>query len=301
MFRSVFLSLVALMLAVTVILPIGTQAASPTATLRISPTSGTVSVGGTLAVDVLLDTGGQGVSYVVGDISFSDNLEFVSANTANSVMPTPVNAPAANGQTVRFELTRTHDEGYKGSGGLVVKLTFKPKSEGQASLTINQGNSQVLAFEDSSNILKSVGGGTYTVKAGSATAASSSGSKASPKATPVSVATSPSAEASPVAAPVVTPSPEVSLSPSPSAPSTILVRDANELGETSTLAILGELAVNLLAIFGGLILVILAVFGRRIFRREVMQYIFRGSAGGVSTATTPAATPQPPLPPTRQF
>lgn len=275
-----------------------TSAASPTAKLRVSPASGTVTVGGTLSVDVLLDTGGQSVSYVVGDIGFSDGLEFVSGSANNSVMSTTVQAPAANGQTVRFEVARTQDDGYNGSSGHVVRLAFRPKSEGKATVTINQSGSQVLAFEDSSNILSSVGNGAYTVSVASGSSTSST-SKTTAKATAQS---SPAAEVSSTAvAPdeLVTPSPESTVAISNS-PSPLLAEDSSRSGGQS-MAVLGQIgqtAINVLAMIGGLaIIALIAVSGWWLKQRTARTKAVKSQSGTVATASqsvTQAPTVVPP-------
>lgn len=282
MIRTLILTVVAAFLVVSGGILWSASAATPSAVLRISPSSGTISVGGTLAVDVLLDSGGQGVSYVLGELTFSDSLEFVSASTADSVMPSVVVAPTANGQTIRFELTRTNDDGYKGNGGLVTKLRFKSKSEGKVDLIFNQANSQVLAFEDSSNILKSVGNGNYTVantpssttttatpssKSTSTTTTKSSSKTA--QSTTVKASPTPTPSSIPVAAiESFSPEPIATFEPSPIASPTIpvVVPDIDVETGTPVASLASKLILNTLAILGGFALLLLLAY-------LIMQYL----------------------------
>ncbi len=205
-------------------------AASKTATVKVSPQTGQVTVDGTLAIDLVLDTGGQAVGGVDVTVKYSSNLEYVSGSIADSAFPNQVTAPSNSNGAVSFSSVRL-DTGYNGSSGKLIGLVFKPKSAGTSTITLDDPSTIVTAYSDSTNIYNGAANGTYTIAAastgGSAPAASPSAA-ASPKATTSSKATaSPkttasaaaNVKASPAASPSVstagltTPTPAASDSP----------------------------------------------------------------------------------------
>ena len=142
-------------------------AAPATAVIKVVPSSGSQSVGAAFAVDFKLDTGGQAVGGVLVDVTYSTNLGFVSADVAGSVFdfeviaPTPVNN--------RFQFVRVRlDDGFNGSDGQLIKITFRPTAAGTGAITISTIVSEVIAFSDSSNILKDVINGSFTLTLASA-------------------------------------------------------------------------------------------------------------------------------------
>src|SRR5579872_2525859 len=65
-------------------------AASPTAILSVTPASGTVTEGSTIPVDIVINTGGQGVAAVRVTVDYPSNLTYTSSDLSSSVFPTSV-------------------------------------------------------------------------------------------------------------------------------------------------------------------------------------------------------------------
>src|SRR3989338_1857071 len=105
---------------------------SPTATLKVYPSSGAGTVGVDLPVDVQLDTS-QSVGGVLVSISYSTNLEYVGAISSSSVFDQEIESPAPSGFAFQFARVR-FDTGFNGTDGQVLKLTFRPTSNGLASI-----------------------------------------------------------------------------------------------------------------------------------------------------------------------
>jgi hypothetical protein len=138
------------------------QAAEATAVMSLSPSTGTVAVGGQLTVQVKLDTGGQAVSAVRVKIVASDNLDYTSASGDGSVFATEVTPPTETGPAVEFARLRS-DSGYNGSNGLIMTLVYTATASGAAVLALDPDVGEAIAYSDSSNILASVQNGSYVL------------------------------------------------------------------------------------------------------------------------------------------
>ncbi len=141
--------------------PLVTQAANPTATVSVSPSSGDQTVGNNFTVSFKLDTGGQPVTVLGVDVNYSSNLQFISFDESGSVFM-PITNPDPSGNHFRFERWRT-DAGFNGSDGLLIKVTFKPLQSGTGSITIDSQTTQILHADDQSNILKNTINGSYSL------------------------------------------------------------------------------------------------------------------------------------------
>jgi len=134
-------------LAIFFIFPSVTKAAS----LSISPSSGTFSVGSTFDVSLLLDTNGKSVNAIAVALQFpADMLQVVSPSTGQSIIGVWTAAPKFNNLTGKIELQGGIPGGITASSGLVTTLTFRVKSVGQA----------IVKFLDGSKILLNDGLGT---------------------------------------------------------------------------------------------------------------------------------------------
>ena len=133
-----------------------------TATLRVQPASGTHVVGEDFPVDFRLDTGNQFVGGVEIKVSYSTNLEFVSFDAAGSVYDVSVIDPAPLNNAFEFVRLR-FDQGFNQNDGQLLHFVFHALSAGTATITINQATSQVIASDDSQNILGSVVNGAFTI------------------------------------------------------------------------------------------------------------------------------------------
>lgn len=135
-----------------------------TATLKIVPSTGNGTVGVDMGVDIKVDTS-QSVGGILASVTYSGNLQYVGAITSSSVFDQEIMAPAPSGNTVQFARVR-FDTGFNGTDGQVIRLTFRPLSNGIATVIINQAASEVISYSTSTNILSSVINGSFTLSGG---------------------------------------------------------------------------------------------------------------------------------------
>ncbi len=240
--------IITLLIALTVLMPIPVDAATPTATLSAALSTSSVTNGSNLTIDVKLSTGGQAVSGVTVALTYSSNLTYVGFDASGSVMSSEVSAPSPSSNRLSFTRLR-FDSGYTGDSGTLGVLTFKATEEGAATVAIDQANSQVIPFSDeNANILQSVNQVTFSIVAAassqpSATTQAAALTTHAPTPSPSVIPTSPSpktataspkarrASPSPKTAPQATvASPESSLSPEAS----VVASPMTDLGSTTS-------------------------------------------------------------------
>lgn len=120
------------------IFPIAVSAA----TLTISPSSGTYSVGTQFTVSVSVSSPDQSMNAVSGAISFSTkNLRITSISKADSIVSLWTVDPTFSNTdgTVNFEGI-VLNPGFIGSDGKIISITFAAKSAGDASVTFDSGS-----------------------------------------------------------------------------------------------------------------------------------------------------------------
>lgn len=152
------------------------------ATLSLSPSSGSVTQGETVTVNVLVGSSDQAMNAASGIVAFpSDKLEVLSVSKAGSVATLWVQEPSFSNSvgTVSFEGV-VLNPGFTGASGKIVTITFRGKSEGVAKLSFSSGS--VLANDgQGTEILTGSSGATLTVQK-----ASSASSPAKKESTPAS-------------------------------------------------------------------------------------------------------------------
>ncbi|NMB92187.1 MAG: hypothetical protein GYA31_00995 [Parcubacteria group bacterium] len=140
------------------------------ATLSLSPSSGSYSVGQTFTVTIYVASTDQAMNAVSASISFpSDLLQVVSLSKTSSIITNWVQEPSFsnNNGTITLEGI-VLNPGYQGSSGRILSISFKAKSRGTANVTFT--SSSVLANDGlGTNILKSITNGQYLIKSTSAT------------------------------------------------------------------------------------------------------------------------------------
>jgi hypothetical protein len=112
---------------------------SEAATLNLSPSGGSFSVGATISVSVRTNTQNQAVNTSEVNITYStDTLELVRVSQGSTFyLPAP-GSPAKGTGTAYFG-GGLPNPGYTGSGGSLGTLTFRAKATGNASVTIANG------------------------------------------------------------------------------------------------------------------------------------------------------------------
>jgi len=140
--------------------------ASAGATLFVSPDNGTYSIGDLFSVLVNVNTGGQPINAVSGQINFDNSrLQISSLGFAKSILTIWTEEPSFSneGGVVRFS-GGVPNPGYTGASGSILRITFQPKAKGQASVIFISGS--VLANDGKgTNILDNLKGGIYSVVA----------------------------------------------------------------------------------------------------------------------------------------
>ena len=136
------------------------------ATLFLSPPSGAYKVGELFSVLVNVNTGGRDINAASAQINFDNQkLEITSAGFTRSIFSLwpeePVYSNAAG--TLRFS-GGAPNPGFNGASGSILRITFKPKAQGSASVIFRSGS--VLANDGlGTNILDSLKGGVFNIVA----------------------------------------------------------------------------------------------------------------------------------------
>ncbi|KND48701.1 MAG: penicillin-resistant dd-carboxypeptidase-like protein [Parcubacteria bacterium C7867-003] len=147
------------------------------ATLILTPSSGSVSSGQTISVDIMLDTKGEDIDGVdVYSLNYNPAiLEVVDSSssasgvqiTPGSLFPITLTNKVTSG-VIQFSQVTSGGTSYKGSGKLAT-ITFKGIANGTASVTFNftpGSTSDTNVAGGGSDKLTSVGSGSYTVSGG---------------------------------------------------------------------------------------------------------------------------------------
>lgn len=150
------------LIAVSTLMPVMADAA----TLRVIPSTGSVSSGETISVAVTISSSDQAMNAAEGVVTFPTNLlQVVSVSKSGSVLGLWVQEPTYSNTvgTVNFEGIALNP-GYTGSNGTVLTITFRARAEGSAPLSI--ADASVLANDgNGTEILTSSSGGTISIVA----------------------------------------------------------------------------------------------------------------------------------------
>jgi len=159
------------------------------ATLAISPSGGSLSVGKSISVRVIVNSSGQSINAVSGAVTFSNNLlTLTSISKSGSIVTLWAQDPTYSNSTGTASFQGVILNGYTGGSGTVVTLTFKAKAEGTASIGISSGSSSVLLNDgQGTNALAGISGASFSI--GPAAAVSSTPS--TPQSVPVTIPSAP--------------------------------------------------------------------------------------------------------------
>lgn len=147
------------------VLIFGTFYSADAATLKVSPNTGVYTVGKPFTVSVLINTDGASVNAADGDITFNPKeLQVVSVSRGSSIFNLWTEEPSFSNTAGTISFGGGSPSGYKGSGGTVMSITFKPLGAGTPKIQFRGGS--ILAADGlGTNILTSMNGGAYTVAA----------------------------------------------------------------------------------------------------------------------------------------
>ncbi len=172
------------------------------ATLSVSPGGGTVSVGKSFSVRVVVGSGGQSINAVSGSVSFSNSLLTLRSISKGSLVTLWAQDPTYSNASGTASFQGVILNGYSGGAGTVVTLNFVAKAQGTANISISSGGSSVLLNDGAgTNVLSGTSGAAFTITAPAQT---------SPRNT------------QPVSQPIVTPTPTAEVTPQNTEPSPVV-------------------------------------------------------------------------------
>lgn len=143
-------------------LPLATRAKS--ASLFLSPSTGTYSVGSTFSIAVKVNSGGQAINAGDAILIFNPSkLEVRNISKAGSIFTLWVQDPIFSNSAGTISLAGgKQSPGYNGSSATIITITFKAITSGTASVSFSSGS--VLADDGKgTNVLANLISGSYTL------------------------------------------------------------------------------------------------------------------------------------------
>ena len=139
------------------------------ATLSVSPGTGVYTVGSPFTVNVLLNTQGTAVNAAEGLLKFNPSeLRVQSVSQAGSVFNLWAVEPAFSNSAGTITFGGGSPRGYTGAAGTIISVRFIAQGAGTAKVTFSSG-SALAADGSGTNVLTSMGSGSFTIAAQSAT------------------------------------------------------------------------------------------------------------------------------------
>jgi len=137
-----------------ILLLVFTVAQAASASLYLTPSSGTRNVGAKFSVGVNVNTGGAPINAAQGVISYDSKVLKVISVSKGNVFSLWTTNPQASGGSIKFGGGIPHP-GYKGSAGRIITIRFQALKVGSGGVRFTSG--YVLANDGKgTNILKKV-------------------------------------------------------------------------------------------------------------------------------------------------
>ncbi len=134
------------------------------ATLSVSPSTGVYTAGQTFSARVMVNTSGQSINAADGTLSFNPSELSVVGVSKGSIFNLWTADPSYSNTAGTITFSGGNPTGYNGSAGTVMSITFRAKNSGTAKVSFSKGS--VLAADGrGTNVLTSMGGGTFTIAA----------------------------------------------------------------------------------------------------------------------------------------
>lgn len=132
------------------------------ATLNVSPSTGVYTVGGTFSVNVRVNTGGDPINAAEGSLRFDTQKLSVVSVTKGSIFNLWTVEPSYSNSAGTVTFGGGSPQGYSGSGGTIITVTFRANRAGDAKVSFSTGS--VLAADGrGTNVLSSMGSASYTI------------------------------------------------------------------------------------------------------------------------------------------
>lgn len=138
------------------------------ASLTLSPSTGVYTAGQTFTTRVVVNTAGSAINAAEANISFNPNeLSIVSVQKGSTFSLWAVE-PSFSNTAGTLTFGGGSPQGYSGSAGTVLTITWRSKSSGATRVTFQKGS--ILAADGrGTNIAQSLNGGSYTIASAAVT------------------------------------------------------------------------------------------------------------------------------------
>ncbi|MEA2701751.1 MAG: hypothetical protein QOE22_460 [Candidatus Parcubacteria bacterium] len=160
-------------LIVALLMLLALPATSFAARLYLQAPEGTVHVGDTISVTLMLDTEGEDVNAVEGTVLVSDNLAVTGVQEEGSIVPLWVERPSAGGQASSF--SGVIPGGFRGvlspfweggHPGTLYTLLLRATDEGPARATLGPSGRAFLNDGKGTMVAVTTGDAVFTIQAG---------------------------------------------------------------------------------------------------------------------------------------
>jgi hypothetical protein len=134
------------------------------ATLSLTPGSDTFSEGKTFTVRVVVNSSGQSINAVSGKLNFSTDTLTLTRLSKSGIVTLWAQEPTYSNASGSVSFQGVILNGYAGSSGTILTLTFKAKAVGSASINFIPTNSSVLLNDgQGTDALSGTSGALYTI------------------------------------------------------------------------------------------------------------------------------------------
>ncbi|MBU0612864.1 cohesin domain-containing protein [Patescibacteria group bacterium] len=142
---------------------VSTNVAHAGATLFLSPSSGSLTVGDSISTTVVVNTGGDPINAVQATASFpTDLLEITGVSKAGLFTLWPIEPAFSNSVGTMNFAGGLPNPGYTGTSGSIITMTFKGIKAGTATVTL--GSVSILKNDGlGTNIFTGAGSATFTI------------------------------------------------------------------------------------------------------------------------------------------
>ncbi len=134
------------------------------ASLYLSPPSGTYTIDSTFLVKVRVNSGGEAINAAEGTLIFNpDEISIVKLSKSNSIFSLWTTEPTFSNSTGNIVFGGGTPSTFTGTSGTIITITFKAKASASTQISFSSG-SILVADGKGTNILGTMNGGVYTLK-----------------------------------------------------------------------------------------------------------------------------------------